>query len=281
MALVFEGLDTFATVRLNGNVILESNNMFIPYRVDVTADLCPPGAANSLVLDFESALVRGRALREAHPEHRFLASLGGPERLAVRKAQYHWGWDWGPILATAGPWRPVRLETYRSRVEDVSVEYTLSGDLRSCQGTISAQMDGHPGDRVRVGLRSPDGAIVFQHTCKVGNGGLAQAHFTLTNPLLWYARGYGEQHRYHLEAELSVGHAVVHHMTKRVAFRRAELIQEADEHGKSFYFRINGEDVFAGGSCWIPADSFIPRLSPDKYTEWLSLVAEGNQIMIR
>lgn len=37
--LAFDGLDTFATVKLNGGVILESDNMFIPHRVDVTKQL--------------------------------------------------------------------------------------------------------------------------------------------------------------------------------------------------------------------------------------------------
>lgn len=280
VGLVFEGLDTFAKVRLNNRVILESDNMFIAHHIDVTAYL-HSDAPNALQIDFDSARERGRAVQSAHAEHRYLASLGSPERLAVRKAQYHWGWDWGPAFLTAGPWRPVRVETYHSRIEDISIEYTLDSNLRNCQGTIYARVDGHAGDEVKLALRKSDGDLVFEVVCVVGADGLAQTHFTLHKPSLWYPHGYGDQYRYFLEGVLIVGHVPVHLMTKKISFRRAELIQEADSYGKSFYFRINGVDIFAGGSCWIPADSFIPRLSLDKYRKWLTLMAEGNQIMIR
>src|SRR5258706_11559287 len=70
-ALVFEGLDTFATVRLNGTEILKSDNMFIPYRVNVTAHL-RSNATNLLEIYFDSALLRAREIRKLHPEHRFI-----------------------------------------------------------------------------------------------------------------------------------------------------------------------------------------------------------------
>jgi beta-mannosidase len=34
-------------------------------------------------------------------------------------------------------------------------------------------------------------------------------------------------------------------------------VQTPDSVGKTFYFRVNGVDVFCGGSDWIPADSFV------------------------
>ena len=86
--LLFDGLDTFAHVRLNDVSILVSENMFLSHRVDITRAL--RSGANNLAIDFDSALLRGRELEKAHPEHRFLAHNGETGRLAVRKAQYHW-----------------------------------------------------------------------------------------------------------------------------------------------------------------------------------------------
>src|ERR1700761_8293888 len=124
--LVFKGLDTFATVTLNDNKILEADNMFLEYRVDVTSVLRRPSSATSaadgnvLEIVFDSALLRGRELVKQHEhEHDFIAHQTENSRLPVRKAQCHWGWDWGPILITAGPWRPVFLESYLIRVDDV------------------------------------------------------------------------------------------------------------------------------------------------------------------
>lgn len=280
VALVFEGLDTFAKVWLNGEVILSTDNMFIPHRVEITTKLYA-NATNKLMIDFESARACARDIRDADSSHKYLASLGSTERLAVRKAQYHWGWDWGPIFVTAGPWRPVRLETYQTRVEDISIQYTLDDDMENCHVTVSALVDGHQRAEIRIVLRNPTGTQVFDKTCALDNEGRVETPLTLVQPMLWFPNGYGEQNRYHLDVELSVDSTIVQRVVKRVSFRRAELIQEMDKYGTSFYFRINGVDIFAGGSCWIPADSFIPRLSKDKYVDWLKLMVEGNQIMIR
>lgn len=86
--LLFGGLDTFATVKLNEKVILTSDNMFLAHRVEVTSLLAPEN--NTLVIDFDSALLRGREIEKQHEEHRYLAHNGEPGRLGVRKAQYHW-----------------------------------------------------------------------------------------------------------------------------------------------------------------------------------------------
>ena len=95
--LAFDGLDTFATVTLNGKVILKSENMFIPERVDVTTHLKKEGS-NELEITFESAYLKGCALLEKYPDHRWGCWNGDNSRLAVRKAQYHWVCDGIPNL---------------------------------------------------------------------------------------------------------------------------------------------------------------------------------------
>ncbi len=86
--LAFEGLDTFATVELNGTKILESDNMFLSHRVDVTSVLGEK--ENELVIHFDSAYLRGWKLVEQHANHKWATWNGDNSRLAVRKAQYHW-----------------------------------------------------------------------------------------------------------------------------------------------------------------------------------------------
>jgi beta-mannosidase len=89
VTLAFDGLDTFATVRLNGKTILETSNMFIPYRVDVT-DRIEYDKDNVVEIEFDCAFKRAREIQAAHPEHRWVGFNGDMARLAVRKAQYHW-----------------------------------------------------------------------------------------------------------------------------------------------------------------------------------------------
>ena len=87
--LAFDGLDTYATVVLNGKDILKTENMFTPERVDVTTYLKARGD-NELEITFESAYLKGCALVEKYPDHRWGCWNGDTSRLAVRKAQYHW-----------------------------------------------------------------------------------------------------------------------------------------------------------------------------------------------
>jgi beta-mannosidase len=87
--LAFEGLDTYATVVLNGKEILKMESMFISERVDVTPYLKKEGA-NELEITFDSAYLRGKKIVEKYPDHKWGCWNGDVSRLAVRKAQYHW-----------------------------------------------------------------------------------------------------------------------------------------------------------------------------------------------
>jgi beta-mannosidase len=279
--LAFDGLDTFATVKLNGTVILESDNMFIPKRVDVTKHVTA-SQDHVLEIDFDSALLRARELQKQHPDHKWVCFNGEPARLAVRKAQYHWGWDWGPVLMTCGPWRPVRLEVYELRLVDLSVDYTIDPGWHGVRGTIFAQTEGvEDGAEVAFRVTLKGGSEVCNARVPVNGRGLAKVEFSVKDAQLWYPHGYGSQALYDFEAQLVVDKLTVDKKTKRIGLRQVDLVQEPDTVGKTFYFRINGIDVYCGGSDWIPADSFVPRISDEKYRWWLQMMVDGNQVMVR
>lgn len=278
--LVFDGLDTFATVTLNGKEILKTDNMFLSYRVNISEDV-KFDAENLLEITFNSALIRGRELVKEHAhEHDFLVRQTEAGRLPSRKAQYNWGWDWGPVLVSAGPWKPVYLEQYAARIDDLWAKSEVSEDLKTCSGTIEAVIAGtlQEGDKV-VFILSNDQTLVNVATVK--EAGTVTVPFNIENPQLWYPRGYGEPSRYTLQATIVRGETELYKLSKLIGFRRTALIQEPDSRGKSFYFRINNIDVFAGGSCWVPADSFLAQVPPERYREWVRLTAEGNQVMLR
>ncbi|KAH7121379.1 glycoside hydrolase superfamily [Dactylonectria macrodidyma] len=279
--LVFLGLDTFATVSLNGKTILESENMHVSHRVNVSEFLLWD-QENELQIVFKSALLRGRELVRQHPEHTFHVRQTEASRIPVRKAQYNWGWDWGPILMTAGPWRPVLLDQYVVRLDDIWAQYQVSPDLKTCSGHLHARAgEGvREGDKIVMSLFH-DEKTLLQQECHVDANGLATAELQLNEPSLWYPHGYGSQSRYRLSAELIRGDTKMCAQDKFIGFRRCELVQEKDEFGKSFYFRINSIDIFAGGSCWIPGDSYLAQMTKDRYFDWMKLMVESNQIMIR
>lgn len=286
-ALRFEGLDTFASIYLNEQLILTSDNMFHEHYVDLTGRLQSEG--NVLEIVFESARKKGLELLEQHKEHRFIVHQTEISRGPVRKAQYHWGWDWGPILLSCGPWKPIAIETYTCRIFDLWVEYELAKDLTSADVRVRAGFEGPLAGVSFTIVHQRTNAIVASNTVAVGGGSKSdtvEASISLNGIELWWPQGYGAQALYTVRA---YAHASIedppsnpiHSVTQRFGFRKSELVRETDAHGTSFYFRINDVDIFCGGSCWIPTDSFLTRLTPEKYRSWFALAAEGNQTMLR
>ncbi len=173
------------------------------------------------------------------------------------------------------------------KIGDVWWQGEVSKDLKTVEGTLFATFDWATEElesdaKFKFELLL-NGKGVFQSQADIDNDCLATANFKIEDPALWYPHGYGEHPLYELKATLSSpgDSEQSDSISKSIGFRRCELIQEPDEHGKSFYFRINNIDVFAGGSCWIPADSFIPSIGGDGYRKWMELMIEGNQIMTR
>ncbi|KAI9682352.1 MAG: hypothetical protein M1817_000406 [Caeruleum heppii] len=277
--LAFDGLDTYATVTLNGHVILKTQNMFLPERVDVTKLLKEEGD-NDLIINFESAFLIGKKIQEDHPEHKWLCWNGHPSRLAVRKAQYHYGWDWGPTLLTCGPWRPIGLEIYETRIAHLSIKTDLDKLLTKAEVTVKADIEG-PATKVRFHI-SLRGNPVAAETVTVEDS-YATVSFQTKNPELWYPTGYGKQPLYFVTVTVFNEDVDCDVVQERFGIRRAEVVQEplSGQKGKSFFFRINNIPIFCGGSNWIPIDSFIPRTDRRHYSELLSLLADGNQNMVR
>ncbi len=108
--LVCDGLDTVARVEVNGQLVGTTQNMHRSYRFDVGPHLRPGG--NDLVVTFGSAQRYAERLRDD------LGDRPGPNSATpepfnfIRKMACNFGWDWGPILVTAGIWKPIRLHTW-------------------------------------------------------------------------------------------------------------------------------------------------------------------------
>ncbi|KAF8474183.1 beta-mannosidase [Kalaharituber pfeilii] len=284
IVLAFDGLDTYATVVLNGKEILKTENMFIPERVDVTGVVEKEGG--------RIAYLKGKKIEEEYPNHHWGCWNGDRSRLAVRKAQYHYGWDWGPTLLTCGPWRPISLETYVSRISDLYFHTEVPESLTTATIAAHAEID-HPSPNAQVrfelSLAGDDGAKVFAEAYATANeAGVASYTFTQEGLKLWYPHGYGEQPLYTITATLVEGGesgnpVVLDKASKRFGVRRARVVQRPlkDQPGTTFFFEINNMPIFCGGGNWIPADNFIPRIEEERYRNWLKLMVAGNQTMVR
>lgn len=278
--LHFDGLDTFCAASLNGAEILRTDNMFRTYLVNVTKQL--KDKDNELVLRFNSAIREGRKIEKSLGVRH--CANGETSRLYVRKAQYHYGWDWGPVFVTCGPWKPVRLVSFGSgRFFDFHPRCTVHSDL-SASITFEADVEVSGPSTIYVDIFAPTGEIVDTVEHGIKKSGVATFGYDMKSPKLWYPRGFGDQPRYRFAARLVDSCKVqLDTADTTVGMRRSEVVQEPvkGEKGSSFYFRVNNIPVYCAGSNWIPAHLFTSKLTEHDYREWVRLVDEGNQNMIR
>ncbi|KAH9077149.1 beta-mannosidase [Lactarius deliciosus] len=280
--LVFDGLDTFSFVSLNGHKILETEDQFVSYRAGAKNYLI--AGANELVITFPSTFLKGKELEQR--DAKYNCWNGDPSRLHVRKAQYNYGWDWGPVLLTTGPWRPVTLHTYHAHISDlrvsVKVNEYLDADLtvRIVLSSLEASCT------AEVLLKDPSGDGVTGQSKIMMSDGTAQVTFQFKKEdiRLWYPVGYGGQPLYdvHVKVFDGQGHTLDTKIQK-IGFRRVCVVEEklVDQPGLTWLFEINNIRIFCGGSNWIPADSFLTTITPERYRAWLQLLKEGNQNMVR
>lgn len=278
--LVFEGLDTYVDVYLNDEFLLHSHNMFHVHKVDVTSRI--HAGVNVVLLRFMPAL---RESRRAEAQHGGVKPHwnGDSSRLYARKAQYHYGWDWGPVLLTCGPWRPVVFETFSKKIDDVYVRADVDEFLNAeVDITVDVTSAHDYGGEVRVELSDPEGTVLFKDAAPLSSS--VKFTTSLNKPALWYPRNYGRPNMHKLIAVLhSSDGGVICKFERRAGFRRTELIQQPlkSDQGLSFFFKVNNVPIFMTGSNWIPAHNYLTRLTRQDYEEWVQLAREGNQNMIR
>jgi beta-mannosidase len=283
--LCFDGLDTFATVWLNGQQMLVSDNMFLPQRLPVGHVLRPE--QNELRVLFESAAARARLLEARYGAQQ--AWNGDPSRVYVRKAQYQFGWDWGPCLLTAGLWRPVYLEAYQHRIAEVHCPIEVAADLGSATLPVQVTLEARPAvDEaapdvlVHVALHAPAGDLLQEMFLSL-QGHEARQRIHLDAPQLWWPLGYGSQPLYRLVVTLQRKGEVLDRRELRLGLRRLRLLQEPlnDEPGTTFLFEVNNTPIFCGGANWIPADAFPPRVEAATYRALVQAAADANMTMLR
>ena len=281
LRLVFHGLDTFATLWLNGEELGKHHNMFREAIFDV-GDRIRSGE-NTLAVLFDRPLDH---VGEQHPDQ-----WGrNPERVFMRKAQFGFGWDWGPRLPTVGIWRPIELRhERRAIIEDVHF-YTLDIDSSGEKAAVAVRVEA---DRfatddpleVAVKLIAPDGSQVAQSYLVLdGESSSLTAYMTVENPGLWWTHDLGEPVLHGLRVDLRHEDNVLDHYESRVGIRTLDLDQspDPDEPGTRFFrFVLNGVPIFARGADWIPADSLVGAIPDERYEILISAARDANMNMLR
>jgi beta-mannosidase len=187
-------------------------------------------------------------------------------------------------MLTCGPWRPIRLEIYEARVAEIDIKTTVNDDLDAAEVIIDLVIEGSAADAtLSLSYGEANDSSLGSVIARRDDKGSVSTTWKVSKPHLWYPRGYGKQPLYSVRIELINGKRLLYCTSKRFGLRKLELVENGleDSPGNSFFFRINNIPIFCGGTNWIPADMFTPRINKQKYHELVKLAADGNQIMLR
>lgn len=276
--LVFDSLDTFASVYLNGERIAVHENQLRRLFVDVSGRL--RAGKNRLAIAFEASMPA--TVRRAGAA---LPYWNEPwERLYVRKSQMSYGWDWAARTPTVGPAAPVRLELSRGLfAEDLHVVAHPQAD-GSALFRASLTFSSHA-EQVAVAELLIEGNVVAAQTLELSRG--HDARVVLRAPIaeakLWFPRELGAPHLYRVLLRIRDGEQVLHEAERRVGVRDVELVKRdpASPNGKVFYFKVNGQKLWAKGDNWLPLDFLHTRVTPDQYRSYLLQLMAGGVNLLR
>ena len=257
--LVFEGLDCFADIYLNGELVGAGDNMLIPQVIRVTGKL---QGENELLVHLRP--VRDEAMRHDYPPMLSAASCG-MESLYVRKAPHMWGWDIMPHAPSCGIWRPVWLRFLpANRIVDLYLQTDrIANDRQEAALSLTYQtfLAGVPDGPYALILEGVCGDSIFATRIPL-IAAMGRARLTVTSPRLWWPRGRGAADLYDVTVRLVRGDEILDTRRLRHGIRTAALartsVTDAEGHGE-FCFSVNGERVFILGSNWVPLDAFHSR----------------------
>ena len=274
--LVCEGLDTFAEVFINDSLVFTANNMFRKWRINIKP--FSTIGQNKLKVIFKSPIKALIPLLDSLTYNLPASNESVPVRVGpyVRKAPYHFGWDWSPRLVTAGIWRPVYLEFWdKSRIENVQIiQRSLSDNLAELSGNIEI-----------LSTSKTNGIITLmgidQEITLTSGINIISIDFTIQNPKKWWPNGWGEPNLYKIPISLSIKDKVIDERVQSIGLRTIELVHKKDSIGKSFYFKVNGEPIFAKGANYIPQSHFLPDINEEDYRNLISDAKSANMNMLR
>ena len=266
--LVFEGLDTYADVYLNDQKIISANNMFRTWQKEIKSLL--KEGNNSLEIRFESAVKKGKEAAKSLPYE-----LPEGERVFVRKAQYQFGWDWGPRFVTAGIWKPVRLEFIKN-AQIESIGHSQKIEKNTAQVTFTTQIQVEKEGNYTLQINETKKNIPLKKGLQT-----ISIPTEIKNPKLWWSKGLGEPHLYSYSIQLIKGNQLLDERKLKIGIRDIKLIEKPDDKGVGFYFELNGVPVYIKGANTIPLHSFLPNVTQKDYQKLIDEAVFANMNMLR
>jgi len=285
--LVFEGLDTFATVSVNGTPLLSADNAHRRWRADAKPLL--RAGRNEVTVRLASPIrtLQPMVLAEKHPLPGEYDSAFGDEPKGkqtspyIRKPKYQYGWDWAPRIVTIGLWKPARIEAWDdARIDTLRIEQEAVNDAEGrllTRATVVGDQAGRM--KVRVDITGPDGKRqrVIRDVMIAAGANAVVVPMAIARPQRWQPVSYGAQPLYTVTATLIEDGRDSDSATRRTGLRTVELFRKDG----SFGLKVNGIEIFAKGANLIPFDMFPARVTAGQQRQVLESAVAANMNMVR
>ena len=274
--LVFEGLDTYAEVKLNGEKLFFADNQFRIWKKWVNDYLKEKD--NLLEVHFIRYDSTQMALYEQH--HPQL-----PEKYAVsRKAPYQHGWDWAPKYKNVGIWKPVKLVAREWNGAWLEDAYIVTEAANADSANFWLNLDIY--SDMYSALVDIELIVNHQNTYKF-EAALREEYqhkyipITIEHPQLWWPNEMGEQPLYDFEVRLKQGDKVLDSKQFKSGIKTFEMVDEPDSIGRAFYFKVNGVPFYAKGANYVPEEMIETWMNADNTLSLLQAAKDAHFNMLR
>jgi beta-mannosidase len=279
--LAIEVIDGVSKVAINGQTVGEHWNAHHPAHFNLSGVLQP--GVNEIVVLLESGLFKVADLNGK--DYSIAQDTLLNKRYHLRQAQYQFGWDWNPRLVFIGLHGRMEIEWgITPRLGSVAIIGDVAEDLNSAVISVKPIISwtgDNPAD-ITLKLHSIDN-LKNEKTVQVLPGeNELEIGLEISQPRLWYPRGYGKPERYPLSLEVVSSGETVGKWEGQIGLRRVEISQPPHpEKGKYFHLRVNNQVVFCKGGNWVPPEMSAHEVDASRIEKLVDLAIEENMNMLR
>jgi beta-mannosidase len=267
------GLDTYASLYINGVLIGKTDNAFRNWNFDIKKNL--QAGSNELIIKFQSTEEVANTLYTA-----LETKLPGESRVMVRKPQYQFGWDFGPKLIGCGitqaisvhGWNSIKF--YEASIHTMSIQDTFAELKLNARFFIQ---DTQAIYKIEIELGNQHFSFPVQS--RYGMQDLKR-FFTFDQPELWWPNEFGKPNLYATALHILKNDQIIFEKKWKTGIRTIELNHELDPKGQAFYFLVNGKKVFCKGSNYIPQDILNPNHSDHSHLIQTAVECHFNMLRI-
>lgn len=279
--LLFQGLDTFADIYLNNQLILRHHNFYLPNQADIS-DLLQE--ENILLIHFH----RTKDYLERLPlEEKWVSAV--PHCKMIRKPVHDfppevpvWGSNYQgavPYFTPIGVYRDITMQLY-NEVEITETDVAVSAD-DSYNGSISVALKGKgkaKGIKVTYALLDRKGYTVQEgdlpYICGKDGSFMVRECLVVETPVLWQPRGFGDAYLYNFHIKIydiqaSGEETLADEWKRQIGFKNVKIPSPLE-------FIINGNRVRLWGGSLDPLQGFTHCFIPSRAERLYDMIENAN-----